>query len=50
MDIICDLLIGVWNFLYSKTQWHLEILYDFYNIFEEHDTKRPFWEMIEEHK
>jgi hypothetical protein len=30
LDIVCYLLFGAWNFLYSKTQLFFDILFDFF--------------------
>ncbi len=39
LDIICYLLFGAWNFLNSKTQLQLFILFDFFYVFVGHHTR-----------
>jgi len=38
LDIVCYLLFGAWNFLYSKAPLFLDILFDFLNVFVGHNT------------
>ena len=36
LDIVCYLLFGAWNFLYSKTPLFLDMLFDFIYLFVGH--------------